>query len=104
MRRFPTFILSLLLATSSGAQVSFEDGLRAHLNKLTSDELPGLAVLVSRDGKIAFQGGFGFADLEAKTPVTPETKFRIGSVSKQFTAAAILRLAEDGKLALDDKL
>jgi CubicO group peptidase (beta-lactamase class C family) len=104
MRRLPAFLLSLLFTASCGAQVSFEEGLKAHLSKLTNDGLPGLAVLVSRDGKIAFQGGFGFADLEAKTPITPETKFRIGSVSKQFTAAAILRLAEDGKLALDDKL
>jgi CubicO group peptidase (beta-lactamase class C family) len=104
MRHVPAFVLSLILSVSCGAQVSFEDGLKAHLDKLTKDQLPGLAVLVSRDGKIAYQGGFGFADLEAKVPVTPETKFRIGSVSKQFTSASILRLAEDGKLALDDKL
>jgi CubicO group peptidase (beta-lactamase class C family) len=86
------------------AQVSFEDGLKRHLEKLTRDNLPGMAVLVARDGKVVFQGGFGFADIGKKTPVTAETKFRIGSVSKQFTAAAILRLAEDGKLSLDDKL
>jgi CubicO group peptidase (beta-lactamase class C family) len=86
------------------AHVAFEDGLKAHLRKLTTEELPGIAVLVARDGKIAFQAGFGFADLEKKTPATIETKFRIGSVTKQFTAAAILRLAEDRKLGLDDKL
>jgi CubicO group peptidase (beta-lactamase class C family) len=86
------------------AQTPFEDGLKSHLGKLTKDELPGLAVLVARDGKIVFQGGFGFADLEKKTPVTGETKFRIGSVSKQFTAAAILRLADEGKLTLTDPL
>jgi CubicO group peptidase (beta-lactamase class C family) len=104
MRRLPSIVISLLFTASCGAQISFDDGLKAHLNKLTKDELPGVAVLVSRDGKIAFQGGFGFANIEEKTPVTPETKFRIGSIAKQFTAAAILRLAEDGKLALDDKL
>ena len=86
------------------AEVSFADGLKAHLGKLTTDKLPGLAVLVAREGKITFQGGFGFADVEKKTPVTAETKFRIGSITKQFTAAAILRLAEDGKLALTDPL
>lgn len=63
-----------------------------------------MAVLVARDGKIVFQGGFGFADLERKTRVTPETKFRIASITKQFTAASILRLAERGKLALNDPL
>ena len=86
------------------AEVSFEDGVKAHLESVTKSPSAGIAVLVARDGKIAFQGGFGLADLEKKTPVTPETKFRIGSVTKQFTAAAILRLAEDGKLALTDKL
>src|SRR5687768_14778541 len=75
------------------AEVPFEDGLKRHLEKLTKDELPGMAVLVAHDGKIVFQGGFGFADLTKKIPVTPDTKFRIGSVTKQFTAAAILRLA-----------
>ncbi len=98
----------LLLASAAtglrAAEAPFEDGLKTHLEKLTRDNLPGLAVLVARDGKIVFQGGFGFADLEKKISVTPETKFRIGSVTKQFTAAAILRLAEDGKLALTDKL
>lgn len=86
------------------AEVSLEDGISQHLGKLTRDELPGLAVLVARDGMILYQGGFGFADLERKTPVTAETKFRIGSVSKQFTAAAMLRLADEGKLSLDDTL
>ena len=98
------FAVLTLFASFAAAEVSFEEGIKAHLDKLTKDELPGMAVLVSRDGKIAFQGGFGLADLEKKTPVTIDTKFRIGSVSKQFTAAAIMRLAEDGKLALTDKL
>jgi CubicO group peptidase (beta-lactamase class C family) len=86
------------------AEVSLEEGANQHLGKLTQDQLPGLAVLVARDGKIVFQGGFGFADLDQKSPVTVETKFRIGSISKQFTAAAVLRLADEGKLSLDDAL
>lgn len=97
----------LLVVTAppgQAAQASFEDALRGQLEKLTKDELPGLAVLVARDGKIVFQGGFGFADLAQKTPVTVETKFRIGSVTKQFVAAAILRLEADGKLTLSDPL
>ena len=76
----------------------------SRLREATKGETSGLAVLVARDGKVLFQGGYGFADLELKTPVTLETKFRIGSVSKQFTAAAILRLIEEKKLALDDPL
>jgi CubicO group peptidase (beta-lactamase class C family) len=86
------------------AEVGLEDGIKAQLGKLTADQAPGMAVLVARDGKIIYQGGFGFADLEKKIPVTADTKFRIGSVSKQFTAAAILRLAETGGLSLADPL
>lgn len=86
------------------AEISFEEGIKKRLGRLTEENLPGLAVLVSRDGRIVYQGGFGWADLEKKTPVTAKTKFRIGSVTKQFTAAAILRLAEEGKLAVTDPL
>lgn len=97
-------ILSVGTPQPSRAEVSLEDGVKSHLEKLTKENLPGLAVLVAREGKIVYQGAFGFADLEKKTPATVETKFRIGSVSKQFTAAAILRLADEGKLALTDKV
>jgi CubicO group peptidase (beta-lactamase class C family) len=86
------------------AEVTLQDGIQSHLSKLTEIQSPGMAVLVSRDGRIIYQGGFGWADLEKKTPVSAETKFRIGSVSKHFTAAAILRLAEEGKLAVTDPL
>ena len=86
------------------AGLSFEDGATQHLRELTTGDVPGVAVLVARDGKIVFQGGFGLADLTTKSPITVETKFRIGSISKQFTAAAVLRLAEQHKLALDDSL
>ncbi len=103
-RLLALFAAFALLITSAPAEKSFEDGLKSHLGKLTKDNLPGLAVLVARDGRIAYEGGFGFADVEKKTPVTTATKFRIGSVSKQFIAAAVLRLADDGKLALTDTL
>ncbi len=65
---------------------------------------PGASVLVARDGEILLQKGYGSAVVDKKRPVTPETTFRIGSVTKQFTAAAILNLQEDGKLSLDDPL
>lgn len=64
----------------------------------------GAAVLVAKDGKILVEKGYGFADLGNRVPATPNTKFRIGSISKQFTAAAILKLAEEGKLSLQDTL
>jgi CubicO group peptidase (beta-lactamase class C family)/microsomal dipeptidase-like Zn-dependent dipeptidase len=67
-------------------------------------DVPGASVLVLRDGKPALQRAYGLADLEARTPVSPVTNYRLASVTKQFTAAAILLLAEDGKLALDDPI
>ena len=86
------------------AELSFAEGATKHLQEVTKGDTSGVAVLVARDGNIVFQGGFGLADLEKKTPVTTETKFRIGSITKQFTAAAILKLAEQGKLAVTDPL
>ena len=55
-------------------------------------------VAVARDHQILFARGYGYANLESKTPFTPDTRFRIGSLTKQFTAAAILLLQQDGKL------
>jgi len=107
MKAFDTLLTAVLawaLLLPGAAEVSLEEGANAHLGKLTRDIDPGLAVLIARDGKIVYQGGFGFADIEKKIPVTVETKFRIGSVTKQFTAAAMLRLADAGKLSLDDSL
>lgn len=63
--------------------------------------VPGMSVAVGVDGDIAWSEGFGFADLENRVPVTPLTKFRIGSVSKTLTADAIARLVQEGRLDLD---
>lgn len=105
MKGIPHFFAAALLSMLSlRAELGLEEGIKAHLGKLTDDGLPGMAVLVARDGKIVYQGGFGFAELGKKVPVTADTPFRIGSVSKQFTAAAVVRLAEEGKLSLADPL
>lgn len=101
LRPFSTL---LFLLSSLRADLPLEEGIKSHLGKLNTSRMPGMAVLVARNGKIIYQDGFGYADLDKKIPVTTDTKFRIGSVSKQFTAAAILRLAEKGKLSLADPL
>jgi CubicO group peptidase (beta-lactamase class C family) len=62
------------------------------------------AVLVVQKGKLLYEKAFGEADREWNVPNTTSTKFKIGSNTKQFTAACVLKLAEDGKLGLDDKL
>jgi CubicO group peptidase (beta-lactamase class C family) len=63
--------------------------------------IPGFSVTVAVDGKTVFSEGFGYADLEQRVAVWPTTKFRIGSVSKPLTAAALVKLVEQGKLDLD---
>lgn len=65
--------------------------------------VPGASLLVLCDGKPLVRRSYGMADLEAGTPATPHTNYRLASVSKQFTAAAVLLLAEDDRLQLDDK-
>jgi CubicO group peptidase (beta-lactamase class C family) len=67
-------------------------------------EFVGLSVAVARGDQLIFERGYGIADLEWNVPVDASTIFRIGSTTKQFTAAAILKLAEQGKLGLDDPL
>jgi CubicO group peptidase (beta-lactamase class C family) len=65
---------------------------------------PGCAVAIVQDGEIVFKKGYGLANLEKKTPVTPATAFNIGSMTKQFTAACILILSQEGRLSLDDEI
>jgi CubicO group peptidase (beta-lactamase class C family) len=67
-------------------------------------DVPGLALMVIENGKAAFVRGYGLANLETRVPCQPHTNFRLASVTKQFTAMAIMILAERGALSLDDKL
>src|SRR5262245_59272726 len=63
--------------------------------------VPGAALAVFRDGQCIYRQVAGFSDVDRRTPYTPETAFEIGSLSKQFTATAILMLVAEGKLALE---
>ena len=71
---------------------------------LASTGVPGASIAVVRDGRIAYAHAYGAAKLTPATPATPAGRMPIASVSKQVTATAILLLAEDGKLSLDDKV
>ena len=73
-------------------------------HSLKGKQAPGIALLVAKDGNVLYRKGFGYADVKNKIAVTPDTKFRIGSVTKQFTAAAILKLQEQNLLSVNDKL
>jgi CubicO group peptidase (beta-lactamase class C family) len=65
---------------------------------------PGAAVLVTKDGEVLLRKGYGLAELELSVPIEPDMVFRIGSVTKQFTAAAILLLEQQGKLSVQDDI
>jgi CubicO group peptidase (beta-lactamase class C family) len=80
---------------------SYDQTIRDFMRKLS---IPGGAVAVMRDGKLIYARGFGYADVENKTLVQPDALFRIASVSKTITAAAIMKLVEEGKLQLHDRV
>jgi N-acyl-D-amino-acid deacylase len=89
----------------SGAAVpgmaSYDQAITGFMRKLS---IPGGAVAVMRDGKLIYARGFGYADVENKTPAQPDALFRIASVSKPITSAAVMKLVEEGQLKLDDRV
>ena len=101
------FFVLLLLLTLSGthapAQVSSTQ-VDAIFASLRSSNAPGAAVLVVRDGRPVFRRGYGVTDLHTLRAIDARTNFRLASFTKQFTAAAIMLLARDGKLRYDDHL
>jgi CubicO group peptidase (beta-lactamase class C family) len=72
--------------------------------EMEKQHIPGLALLVSRNGKPIRSQGYGLANVELQVSVKPETIFQSGSVGKQFTATAVMMLVEEGKIKLDDPL
>jgi len=96
------------------AKFKSPDPARAALSAATTNEyiqaemkkrrIPGLALVVIKNGEVVKLQGYGLANLEHEAPVTPDTVFELASVTKQFTATAIMRLVEQGKLKLDDPI
>src|SRR5688572_5376955 len=95
----------LFTAAAAFAQTAPEPS-RAELDRVfaqwSSSEGPGCAVAASRDGRTIYEAGYGMANVETGTAITPASIFHSASVSKQFTAIALMLLARDGKLSLDD--
>jgi CubicO group peptidase (beta-lactamase class C family) len=87
------------VATQAVSRQKQVDALFAKWNR---PDAPGAAVEVVKDGKVVYRRAFGMADIEQGRPITPSTAFHVASLSKQFTAFAVLLLAQDGKLSLDD--
>jgi D-alanyl-D-alanine carboxypeptidase len=100
-------ILALLLATTAQAQLSADtkSQIDAAAKKILADTgVPSASVGVVKDGKIVYTQAYGLAHISPPRPATPDMAYPIGSISKQFTATAILLLQQDGKLKLDDPI
>lgn len=124
MKIISSVLIALVLCLSAIAQVAFDPAYKpavftdpARLEKIkqtfpvidklykehaAKNHFPGIAFGVVVDGQLVFAGNDGYTDIDKKTPVTSSSLFRIASMSKSFTAMAILKLRDDGKLNLDD--
>ncbi len=95
----------LALATAApAADTAREAATAAVFEGLVRGDEPGLAVLVQQDGKTVFERGYGVRDLRSRERIDPTTAFRLASVTKQFTATAVMLLVRDGKLRYEDAL
>jgi CubicO group peptidase (beta-lactamase class C family) len=83
---------------------SVETLISSFFDNAIDQDSPGMAFLAAKDGKIIYKGAKGMADMENNISILTSTQFRIGSITKQFTAVAILELQEQGKLSIEDKL
>ncbi len=101
-KRTILFTLVLLFAVKVTAQADkIDDYVKAEMKR---QHIPGVSIAVIKDGKVIKAEGYGLANVELNVPARPETVYKIGSVSKQFIAAGIMLLIQDGKLSLDDKI
>jgi D-alanyl-D-alanine carboxypeptidase len=101
------FACRLPAAAAADNELTLTPSISARIDRMAKDEVhagrtPGVAVGIVEDGRLVYARGFGFANLAKHVPMTPDTEFFAGGLTMQFTAAAILLLAQDAKLSLDD--
>jgi CubicO group peptidase (beta-lactamase class C family) len=94
----------LLISCAQGPVPPLKPAMDAVVEEQYSDNAPGASILVAQKGKVLYERAIGLQDVEGKEPLSTESVFRIGSITKQFTAVAILQLAEAGKLKLEDEV
>ena len=110
MLRNPVWRLAVIVLVMTGTVLcqtpaSHPDAVAQYVNaEMARQHVPGVALLVARNGEIVRAQGFGFSNVELQVPVKPETLFQSGSMGKQFTATAIMMLVEEGKIGLDDSI
>jgi CubicO group peptidase (beta-lactamase class C family)/uncharacterized protein YneR len=109
--QFGTFLLLLLISSlqaRAAASPNAATGFAAYADHLLATtypaDQPGASALIVKDGQVVLRKGFGMANLELGTPVSPEMVFELGSITKQFTAASILLLQERGQLRVEDEI
>lgn len=104
MRRRSSQITTLIMIglAATAASASLDEKVNAVFAEYDTTHSPGVAVAVLKEGEVVFKQGYGMANLEYGIPVTPSTIFHVASVSKQFTTFAVVLLAQEGKLSLDD--
>ena len=92
-------------SAASSSEVALEQRVDEYLQgEMKMDSVPGLSIMIMRDGKVLLARGYGFAQLETRLPAKPETVFELGSMTKQFTATAVMMLVEQGRIKLDDPI
>jgi len=100
--------LTVLVPLTQARAAGLDDPLAAKIDAVMSAVYkpgqPGAAIIVQKDGRTIIRKGYGMADLELGVPVAPDMVFRLGSITKQFTAVSILSLAQEGKLSLQDEI
>lgn len=100
-RHIPVFVLVLLLAPTVAGADKTDDYIRAEMKK---QNIPGLSLVVIKDGEIIKAAGYGLANIKLQIPAKPETVYKICSVSKQFIATGIMLLVQEGQFGLDDPI
>src|SRR5262245_50794038 len=95
---------SLVQSSAQTGSKSINDQVDALFKRWNKPDSPGCVLGVVKDGELIYKRGYGMADLERKIPMAPSTVFNIASISKQFTAACIALLAQQGKISLDDNI
>jgi CubicO group peptidase (beta-lactamase class C family) len=108
LNKLPLLAFALVLTAVSGP-LPLTPAMKARIDTIVKNELarqyvPGAQVAIAENGRVVYAKGYGYRAVGSRLPVDPQTSFAIGSVTKQFTAAAIMLLQQQGKLNVDDKL
>jgi CubicO group peptidase (beta-lactamase class C family) len=104
MRALSFVLFSAVLSVCTAASPDVDHRVDELFRSVAGGKSPGAAVAAIKEGKVVLMKGYGMANVEAGVPISPTTIFRLGSVTKSFTAIAVLQLADSGKLKLNDPL